>query len=136
MSSDGKKSINDLDAGLRALKKFIKASGIDKQLTNRQLVTKVPYEVTITTILPRRRDQRQPDTETYVLKIPAGSTLYFLRRTAVNGTSPEKVDAADFIVNDGPIGWHINTANGSVRRLRHNFGGKIMHVKPKSETQD
>jgi hypothetical protein len=136
MSSDGKKSISDLDAGLRALKKFIKASGIGDQLANRQLVTDIPYQFTITTTLPRRRDQRQADTEVHVVKIPAGSTLYFLRRTAVNGTSPEKVDAADFIVNDGPIGWHVNTDRGSVRRLRHNFGGKVMHIKPKSETQD
>lgn len=126
------RTISDLDAGLNALKAFIKKSGIGGQSVDRELVTDAEYEFTIYTTLPKLRNQRQAKMEKYVVKVAVGSTLYFLRRSEATG----KVKSSDFIVNDGEIAWQIDTYAGTVRRLRNNFGGKVVRPLPKSKTQE
>lgn len=136
MSFEGKRSISDLDKGLRALKKFINRSGIGNQSENRKLITDAPYQFDITTTSLRRHDQRQPDTTVHVVKIPEGSTLYFPERTAASAGKPSTVDAADFIVNDGTSSWRINTVRWTVQWREYNFGGKVVHLKPGTKTHE
>ncbi|MDB5186688.1 MAG: hypothetical protein JWM07_160 [Candidatus Saccharibacteria bacterium] len=125
------RTVSELDAGLKVLKAFIEESGIGQQTVDRELVTDTEYEFTIYTTLPKLRNQRQAEMEKYVVKIAAGSKLYFLTRTDAG-----RVKSSDFIVKDGDIAWKIDTYAKSVRRLRHNIGAKVIRPLPKSKTQE
>lgn len=118
------------------LRRFIRGSGIGRQVVKRELVTDKPYNFTIYTILPKRPGQKQADKEEYVVHLPAGVTLYFLRRVMNIPNRPVVVNDADFIVNDGDIGWRINTASGAVGKLNQPFGVKAAPVFTRKRSVD
>jgi hypothetical protein len=115
MSLAGKMYVSELDRGLKELAAFIKAQKIGEQSTNRQLKTDKEYEFTVCTKKPRQANQAQAEIIRQVVKIPAGETLHFVGRTGKG-----MVDPTDFMVNDGPGAWRINTFTFAVKRREHN----------------
>lgn len=123
MQTGGIRYVIDLDKGLIALKKFIKASFVDDKVNERVLVADKDYEFTIYTKLPKKLNQRQNDVEEHVVKVPKGTSLLFFGES-----SKSKTIINVFMVNDvvdGKAGaWRIDTFTKVVKWSNNSISAK------------